>query len=99
MTQILRTAGKAGAWATVSVIALGATSALAGEVSLMISDVDGKAAIVQELVDRYKAVDPSLDIKLNVVGYDVIREQLPVQLEAGTGPDIAFVTNLGGLNP
>lgn len=99
MKQICATAGKAGVWATASVLAMAATSALAGEVSLMISDVDGKAAIVQELVDRYKAIDPSLDIKLNVVGYDVIREQLPVQLEAGTGPDIAFVTNLGGLNP
>ena len=26
-------------------------------------------------------------------------DQLPVQLEAGAGPDLAFVTNLGGLQP
>jgi alpha-1,4-digalacturonate transport system substrate-binding protein len=43
--------------------------------------------------------NPGVTITLNQVGYNVIREQLPVQLEAGTGPDMAFVTNLGGLNP
>ncbi len=40
-----------------------------------------------------------MNITLNVVGYDVLRDQLPVQLEAGAGPDLAFVTNLGGLQP
>ena len=55
----------------------------------MISDVDGKANIIADFVERYKAVDPSVTINLNVVGYDVIREQLPIQLEAGTGPDAA----------
>ncbi len=78
---------------------LSAAPALAVELDLMISDVDAKANIVQELAERYAAENPDVTITLNVVGYNVIREQLPIQLEAGSGPDLAFVTNLGGLNP
>jgi alpha-1,4-digalacturonate transport system substrate-binding protein len=82
-----------------SILALAATAASAVELDLMISDVDAKAGLVAELAERYTAENPDVTINLNLVGYDVIREQLPIQLEAGTGPDLAFVTNLGGLNP
>lgn len=82
-----------------SILALAATTASAVELDLMISDVDSKAGLVAELAERYTAENPDVTINLNLVGYDVIREQLPIQLEAGTGPDLAFVTNLGGLNP
>ena len=85
--------GTASAFALVS-----AAPALAQELSFMISDVDGKANIIAEFAERYKAENPDVTITMNVVGYDVIREQLPIQLEAGTGPDLAFVTNLGGLH-
>ncbi|KUF09361.1 ABC transporter substrate-binding protein [Pseudoponticoccus marisrubri] len=85
---------------SVSAIALfSASSALAVELDLMISDVDGKANIIAEFAERYQEVNPDVEITLNAVGYNVIREQLPIQMEAGTGPDLAFVTNLGGLNP
>ena len=91
---------KMAAVGTASVLAItSATSVLAVDLDLMISDVDAKAAIVQEMVERYKEANPDVNITLNQVGYNVIREQLPIQLEAGTGPDMAFVTNLGGLNP
>lgn len=84
----------------VSALALmAATSAGAVELDLMISDVDGKAAIIQEFAERYQESHPDVQITLNAVGYDVIREQLPLQLEAGTGPDLSFVTNLGGMHP
>ncbi|WP_319517842.1 extracellular solute-binding protein [uncultured Martelella sp.] len=53
----------------------------------------------QDLIDQYKDVAPDVTINVNQVGYNVIRDQLPIQLEAGTGPDLATVTNLGGLNP
>ena len=94
--------GLARAWlvGTVSGAAMmTAGAALAVELDLMISDVDAKAGLVSELAERYKAENPDVNITLNLVGYNVIREQLPIQLEAGTGPDLAFVTNLGGLNP
>ncbi len=72
--------------------------AAAQELDFMISDVDGKAALITEFAERYKEQNPDVTITLNTVGYNVIREQLPVQLEAGTGPDLAFVTDLGGLH-
>ena len=94
MTRNLRLAS------AVSVVALcHAAPVLAVDLDFMISDVDGKANIISEFAERYKAVNPDVNITLNSVGYNVIREQLPVQLEAGTGPDLAFVTDLGGMNP
>lgn len=87
---------KLGATALATLVAQGA---LAVELNLMISDVDSKAAVVEDFAKRYSDMNPDVDIKLNVVGYNVIREQLAGQLEAGIGPDLAFVTNLGGLNP
>jgi len=84
----------------VSVAALfTAVPALAVDLDFMISDVDGKANIIAEFARRYQETHPDVNITLNSVGYNVIREQLPVQLEAGTGPNFAFVTDLGGLNP
>ena len=73
--------------------------AAAAELNLMISDVDKKADIVADFAKRYTEANPDVTINLNVVGFDVIREQLTGQLEAGNGPDLAFVVNLGGLNP
>jgi len=100
MTNTTIRARRAVALGTASVLALSfGTAVNAADIALMISDVDGKAAIIQEFAERYQAINPDVTIKLNVVGYDVIREQLSVQLEAGSGPDMAFVTNLGGLNP
>lgn len=87
-------------FASVSAMAIGAgCGVMAAEIDLMISDVDGKAAVIRDFADRYMEQNPDVTITMNVVGYDVIREQLPVQLEAGTGPDMAFNPNLGGLQP
>ncbi|MBP0482513.1 ABC transporter substrate-binding protein [Sagittula salina] len=74
-------------------------TACAVDLGMMLSDVDGKAAIIQEFAERYEEKHPDVTITLNAVGYDVLRDQLPLQLEAGTGPDLAFVTNLGGMHP
>ncbi|MDP6166892.1 MAG: extracellular solute-binding protein [Gammaproteobacteria bacterium] len=37
-------------------------------------------------------------VNMNIVGYDVIRDQLENQLQTDSAPDVARVTNLGGLN-
>lgn len=37
-------------------------------------------------------------VVVETVGYDVIRDQLENQLQTGAAPDVARVTNLGGLN-
>ena len=100
MTIFARSRTLASALGTASLFAMmSAGAAQAVDLDLMISDVDGKAGIVQEFVDRYKEIAPDVNITMNVVGYDVVRDQLPVQLEAGAGPDLAFVTTLGSLQP
>jgi alpha-1,4-digalacturonate transport system substrate-binding protein len=98
MMYQFKSASKIVLYGAASVVAM-STSAFAVDLAFMISDVDSKANLVTEMAERYKAENPDVNIELNVVGYNVIREQLPIQLEAGTGPDLAFVTNLGGLNP
>ena len=67
--------------------------------SIMMSADGPEVELMENLISKYKSVDPSVNIEINLVGYNVIREQLPVQLEAGSGPDIGKITDLGGLNP
>lgn len=69
------------------------------DLDFMMLNAEGKTEVITELVERYEWLNPDVEITLNVVGYNVIREQLPLQLAADAGPDIAFVTDLGGLNP
>ncbi|MDG1257706.1 MAG: extracellular solute-binding protein, partial [Paracoccaceae bacterium] len=100
MTETPKLITRVGAIGCVSAIAMiCATAVNAVDLNLMMSNVDAKTTVLAEFAERYKTANPDVDITLNLVGYNVIREQLPVQLEAGTGPDLAFVTNLGGLNP
>jgi alpha-1,4-digalacturonate transport system substrate-binding protein len=100
MTTVARRIRFASAFGTASILAMmSAGAALAADLDFMVSDVDGKAGTLAEFIERYKEVAPDTNITINVVGYDVIRDQMSVQLEAGSGPDLAFITNLGGLNP
>ncbi len=100
MTIVARRKTFASAFGTASLIAMmSAGAAQAVDLDFMISDVDGKAGILAEFAERYKAIAPDVNININQVGYDIIRDQLATQLEAGSGPDLAFVTTLGALNP
>ncbi len=94
--SIMTTTALAAFSATV-LFAAGAAQAV--ELEFMVSGEDSKIAVWTELIERYQEVAPDVTINMNQVGYNVIRDQLPVQLEAGTGPDMATVTSLGGLNP
>lgn len=74
---------------------LSAGAAQAVELDMMIS---GDEEAWKEMVALYGKVAPDVTFKLNIVGYDVVRDQLPVQIAAGTGPDLATVTSLGLFN-
>lgn len=52
------------------------------------------------IAEMAKSWESSTGNKVNIetVGYEVIREQLENQLESDAAPDLARVTNLGGLN-
>ena len=54
--------------------------------------------VMRDLLDRFEADNPEISVTLDVVPYKAILESLPVQLAAGEGPDLARVTDLGGLS-
>lgn len=53
--------------------------------------------VLQSLLDRFEASNPDIKVIVDTVAYQAVLESLPVQLAAGEGPDIARVTDLGGL--
>lgn len=64
---------------------------------LCYGDAD-ECEVSRDLLDRFEAKNPGIKVAIDKVGYSIIREQLETRLEAGEGPDMARVTNLGGLN-
>lgn len=92
MTRTRRLLASGNAISLATLLACGAAYAV--DLEFM---VNGNEATWTEMVERYKEVAPDVNINVNQVGYDIIRDQLPIQLEAGTGPDIATVTSLGAL--
>jgi alpha-1,4-digalacturonate transport system substrate-binding protein len=54
--------------------------------------------VSRELLDRFERANPNIKVVVDKVGFNVVREQLETRLQAGTGPDMARVTNLAGLN-
>ncbi len=73
---------------------LASTSAFAGDVRIMWYSDGVEGEVIQDLLDRFMQDNPDINITLDNVAYQVIQEQLPIQLEAGQGPDIARVTNI-----
>ena len=55
-----------------------------------------KAPFCANLLDRFEAENPDIKVVIDTVPYaQGILESLPLQLEAGEGPDMARVTQLG----
>ena len=73
---------------------LASTSASAGDVRIMWYSDGVEGEVIQDLLNRFMKDNPGINITLDNVAYKVIQEQLPIQLEAGQGPDIARVTNI-----
>lgn len=53
--------------------------------------------VMKDLLARFEAKNPDVKVVLDAVPFKAINETLPVQLAAGQGPDMARVTDLGGL--
>ncbi len=70
------------------------TTALAGDVRIMWYSDGVEGEVMKDIVARFMSENPGINVILDEVAYKVIQEQLPIQLEAGEGPDIARVTNL-----
>ena len=61
-------------------------------------DDGNEGAVLRDLLDRFEADNPDITVVIDTVAYNTILENLPIQLEAGEGPDMARVTDLGGLS-
>jgi len=52
--------------------------------------------VMRDLLDRFEADNPDIKVVMDTVDYaSGIQQTLPIQLEAGEGPDMARVTQLG----
>ncbi|MCY1667163.1 ABC transporter substrate-binding protein [Rhizobium sp. SL86] len=80
-----------------SALALMATTAQAGDVRIMWYSDGIEGEVFQDLINRFMKENPGINVIVDNVAYSVIKEQLPVQLEAGNGPDIARVTAIKDL--
>ncbi|MRX49799.1 extracellular solute-binding protein [Paracoccus sp. S-4012] len=70
------------------------SAALAGDVRIMWYSDGNEGEVMEDLVARFRADHPEINLTLENVAYQVIKEQLPIQLAAGEGPDIARITDL-----
>jgi len=68
------------------------------EVRVMCYQDGVECDVTADLAKRFEAQNPGVKVIVDNVPYKTILEQLPVQLAAGQGPDIARVTDLGGLS-
>ena len=75
-------------------LAASASATWAGDVRVMWYSDGVEGAVIEDLLKRFMADNPGINVILDNVAYQVVQEQLPIQLQAGQGPDIARVTNL-----
>lgn len=67
------------------------------ELRMMWYSDGNEGEVVRDLLDRFEKQNPDIKVVVDNVAYKAILESLPVQLAAGQGPDLARVTDLGGL--
>ena len=74
------------------------TVAGAGEIRVQCYSDGNECEVTQDLAKKFEAQNSDVKVTIDKVPYKAVLEQLPVQLAAGEGPDIARVTDLGGLS-
>ena len=57
-----------------------------------------EADVMQPLLDTFMEQNPDITVVLDVVPYDTIDQQLPIQVETGEGPDLARITNFAAFS-
>ena len=80
------------------VIAAPAMVAHGQQITVWAGDTGTGGKIFAEMAEKFEAENPGVDVVVEEVSYQTLVESLPVQLEAGEGPDIAIITDLGGLS-
>jgi alpha-1,4-digalacturonate transport system substrate-binding protein len=72
-----------------------AATAAAADLRIMCYQDGNECTVYQELAGRFTKDHPDTRITVDTVPYSAILQSLPVQLAAGTGPDIARITDFG----
>ncbi|WP_394181550.1 ABC transporter substrate-binding protein [Yoonia maritima] len=75
----------------------GASGVYADEVSFLCYQDSNECDVIADMLPTFTD-KTGHTVKLETVAYDVIRDQLENQLQTDAAPDVARVTNLGGLN-
>jgi alpha-1,4-digalacturonate transport system substrate-binding protein len=78
--------------------ALTAASVFAADIRVQCYSDGNECEVTADLAKRFEARNPGIKVIVDKVPYKAVTDTLPVQLAAGEGPDIARVTDLGGLN-
>jgi alpha-1,4-digalacturonate transport system substrate-binding protein len=68
------------------------------ELRIIWYDDGNEGEVLRDLLDRFEADNPDISVIVDTVPYTSTRENLPLQLAAGEGPDMARITDLGGLS-
>jgi alpha-1,4-digalacturonate transport system substrate-binding protein len=68
------------------------------EIRVMCYQDGNECDVTADLIKRYESQNPGAKVILDVVPFKTVVEQLPIQLAAGQGPDIARVAEIGGLS-
>jgi alpha-1,4-digalacturonate transport system substrate-binding protein len=79
-------------------LTLAAAPALAQELRVQCYSDGNECEVTGDIAKRFEAANAGAKIVIDKVPYKAVVETLPVQLAAGEGPDVARVTDLGGLN-
>ena len=87
-----------GQLALVTSLSVLASMSQAQELRFMCSTDGNECEVIDDLVTRFEKENAGVDVIVDTVPYKAILENLPVQLAAGSGPDLAKVTDLGGLS-
>ncbi|MFI5013937.1 MAG: ABC transporter substrate-binding protein [Hyphomicrobiales bacterium] len=68
------------------------------EIRIMWYSDGNEGEVMRDLLDRFEKQNPDIKVILDRVPYKTILENLPQILASGQGPDMARVTDLGGLS-
>lgn len=89
-------------WASAAllILSLGLSAAMAQvELRMTWYDDGNEGQVMRELLDRFEASNEDVTVVMDTVPYSSgILQSLPLQLNSGQGPDLARVTDLGGLS-
>ena len=67
------------------------------EISFMCFQNGNECEVYEDLLSRFNADNPGIEVAVDTVPYSTVRDQLRVQVEAGQAPDMARITDLAGM--